>query len=151
MTGVLTAVLVAMMGGDAWVTMCASVRMGFSAKIMLSNSGASFSITYIANIGAQPRRIDRREAAGQYGVVLQRVVCAQHGRVVNGVQVPCRRTAHGNMNQLLPEANSGAEAKPRRAADRGSSEAATVTDRGEERPKGTGRRYGGREHSDRQR
>ena len=24
-------------------------------------------------------------------------VCAQHGRVVNGVEVPCRRTNHGNM------------------------------------------------------
>jgi hypothetical protein len=25
-------------------------------------------------------------------------VCAQHGRVVNEVQVLCRRTGHGNMN-----------------------------------------------------
>ena len=40
-------------------------------------------------------------------VRLERIVCAQHGRVVNGVKVPCRRTNHGNMSQLLPEANSG--------------------------------------------
>jgi hypothetical protein len=40
-------------------------------------------------------------------------VCAQHGRVVNGVKVPCRRTDHGNMNNLPLEANSG------RVTDRG--------------------------------
>jgi hypothetical protein len=40
-------------------------------------------------------------------------VCAQHGRVAQGVQVPRRRTAHGNMRQLLLEANSG------RVTDRG--------------------------------
>jgi len=28
---------------------------------------------------------------------LQRMVCAQHGRVANGVKNPCERTKHGNM------------------------------------------------------
>ena len=37
---------------------------------------------------------------------VQAVVCAQHGRVVNRVKVPCRRTIHGNMKQLPPKANS---------------------------------------------
>jgi hypothetical protein len=35
------------------------------------------------------------------------LVCAQHGRVVNGVQVPCRRTARENVKELLLEANLG--------------------------------------------
>jgi hypothetical protein len=30
-----------------------------------------------------------------FRVVLQRLVCAHHGRVVNGVQVPCRITGNG--------------------------------------------------------
>ena len=38
---------------------------------------------------------------------LQPVVCAQHGRVANGVQVPCRRTARENVKELLPKANLG--------------------------------------------
>ena len=33
-------------------------------------------------------------------------MCAQHGHVVNGVEVPCRNTKHEKMNILLSEANS---------------------------------------------
>jgi hypothetical protein len=38
---------------------------------------------------------------------MMRLVCAQHGHVVNGVEVPCRNTKHEKkMNILLSEANS---------------------------------------------
>ena len=43
---------------------------------------------------------------GLTGVAFDSFVCAQHGRVVNGVKVSCRRTVHGNMKELLREANS---------------------------------------------
>jgi len=34
-------------------------------------------------------------------VVMTRLVCAQHGHVVNGVQVPCRNTKHENEHTTI--------------------------------------------------
>ena len=38
--------------------------------------------------------------------ILRHLVCAQHGRVVNGVKVSYRRTDHESMKDLSLEANS---------------------------------------------
>ena len=39
---------------------------------------------------------------------LARLVCAQHGSAVNGVQVPCWEARNETMVELLPEAKCGA-------------------------------------------
>ena len=47
----------------------------------------------------------KRSAAPLASGPLERMVCAQHGRVANGVKDPCERTKHGNMrlnHQLKP-------------------------------------------------
>jgi hypothetical protein len=52
------------------------------------------------HVAREPLRVSRRAwRRGQPEVALDALVCAQHGRVVNGVEVSCRRTVHGNMKR----------------------------------------------------
>jgi hypothetical protein len=46
--------------------------------------------TSIMELGLKLRK--SIETGRLVGVVMSRIVCAQHGHVVNGVQVPCRNT-----------------------------------------------------------
>jgi hypothetical protein len=66
------------------------------------------SLNFLANVRALAPRGERRpqhnksmktpkKSNKKRGAVDQpRLVCAQHGRDVNGVQVPCRKTRHEN-------------------------------------------------------
>ena len=51
---------------------------------------------------------ESNETGRLVAVVMTRLVCAQHGHVVNGVQVPCGNTRHEKMKKPPSEANSGA-------------------------------------------